>query len=167
MEIRGQLEGIGSLGANSGDQAWWQAPLPTVPSYWPTKSHFCFTCPFGSGNYTYTPGMAALSLLGYQQEREPALPSAGAQSESWRSEVVPQPTPSFRVPFSLQPDILHRERSRAAGAWPRLQPQQAVLPRQLRRWLQGEVLGHTECHRAREDPGGALPLVQKLICMPL
>lgn len=63
VEIRGQLEGIGSLGANSGDQAWRQASLLTMLSDWPTKPHFCSTCPFGSGNYTYTPGMAALSLL--------------------------------------------------------------------------------------------------------
>ncbi|XP_064427951.1 EARP and GARP complex-interacting protein 1 isoform X3 [Mirounga angustirostris] len=56
------------------------------------------------------------------------------------------------------PDILHRECPRAAGAGPGLQPQQAVLPSQLWGRLQGEVLGHPKCHRAREDPGGTLPL---------
>lgn len=59
-----------------------------------------------------------------------------------------------------QPDILHRERPRAAGAGPGLQPQQAVLPSQLRGRLQGQVLGHPKRHRARQDPGGALPLVR-------
>ncbi|XP_077912038.1 EARP and GARP complex-interacting protein 1 isoform X3 [Halichoerus grypus] len=57
-----------------------------------------------------------------------------------------------------EPDILHRECPRAAGEGPGLQPQQAVLPSQLWGRLQGEVLGHPKCHRAREDPGGTLPL---------
>lgn len=69
------------------------------------------------------------------------------------------PSPLHCLP---QPDLLHRERPRAAGARPGFQPQQAVLPGQLRGRLQGEILGHARCHGAREDPGGAFPLVATL-----
>jgi len=59
----------------------------------------------------------------------------------------------------LQSDLLYRERPRPAGARPGLQPQPPVLPVQLRRRLQGQVLGRPQRPGARQDPGGALSLV--------
>lgn len=48
---------------------------------------------------------------------------------------------SFFWSSFIQSDLLHRECPRSAGAWPGLQSQPAVLPGQLRRRLQGQVLG--------------------------
>ena len=63
----------------------------------------------------------------------------------------------------LQSDLLHRKRPWPAGTWPWLKPQPPVLLGQLRRWLQGQVLGCPQRSGACKDPGGPLTLVRGLM----
>ena len=39
-DLSSLLPSCGSQGSNSGHQAWQQAPVPLLPSYWPKCIHF-------------------------------------------------------------------------------------------------------------------------------
>lgn len=71
---------------------------------------------------------------------------------------------SLSLPLSpLQSDLLYRKCPWPAGTWPWHKPQPPVLLGQLRRWLQGQVLGCPQRSGACQDPGGPLTLVRGLV----